>query len=313
MAVIRQNLELLSPDEGDTDGARQNKITFYGFKDGENDFNDVTNGIGPTSQVTGTGLNDATFGGTYTGGSTNNYRVKVTATGTPDSFQYSDDGGSSYNGSDIEMRSDGPQNLNEGVTILWGATTGHTLNDAWQSTVIVPLTTLSTPHKMAEIEVNHSGSSADIKGRLIFRTNDGGDISAVSMHTSVGSPATSDFAVSGTYTGGPSPVTYYVKTTNVSTTPHKWAWSNNNNNYSSDFDMSASALDIELGIQITWTGTTAGDSVGDIYKFSVGQDNLQLYANGDFVLMTGNKIVSEGDTYVPKIFDVSGTQLNSYS
>ena len=46
MAVIRQNLELLSPDEGDTDGAEQNKITFYGFKDGENDFNDVTNGIG---------------------------------------------------------------------------------------------------------------------------------------------------------------------------------------------------------------------------------------------------------------------------
>ena len=38
------------------------------------------------------------------------------------------------------------------------------------------------------------------------------------MHTSVGSLATSDFAVSGTYTGGPSPVTYYVKTTNVSTT-----------------------------------------------------------------------------------------------
>ena len=29
MAIIRQNLELLSPNEGDTDGARQNKITFF--------------------------------------------------------------------------------------------------------------------------------------------------------------------------------------------------------------------------------------------------------------------------------------------
>ena len=77
MAVIRQNLELLSPEEGDSDGARQNKITFYGFKDGDADFNDVTSGIGPTSQTTGTGLNDATFGGVYTGGSTKTYQVKI--------------------------------------------------------------------------------------------------------------------------------------------------------------------------------------------------------------------------------------------
>ena len=68
MAVIRQNLELLSPEEGDSDGARQNKITFYGFKDGDADFNDVTSGIGPTSQTTGTGLNDAAFGGVDSGG-----------------------------------------------------------------------------------------------------------------------------------------------------------------------------------------------------------------------------------------------------
>ena len=54
MAVIRQNLELLSPEEGNTEGARQNKITFYGFKNGDADFNDVTSGIGPTSQQTGT-------------------------------------------------------------------------------------------------------------------------------------------------------------------------------------------------------------------------------------------------------------------
>ena len=140
MAVIRQNLELLSPEEGDSDGARQNKITFYGFKDGDADFNDVTSGIGPTSQTTGTGLNDATFGGVYSGASTKTYAVKITATGTPDSFQYSSDNGSTYNGVNIQVRSDGVQNLAEGVNIIFGATTGHTLNDVWKSTVIVPLT-----------------------------------------------------------------------------------------------------------------------------------------------------------------------------
>lgn len=312
MAIIRQNLELLSPNEGDTDGARQNKITFFGFKNGENDFNDVTNGIGPTSKVTGSvGLNDATFGGVYTGSSTKTYRVKVTATGTPDSFQYSDDNGSTYTGSNILMRDDGPQTLAEGITIVWGATTGHTLNDEWSSTVIVPLTSLSTPHKMAEIEVNHQGTSADQKGRLIIRTNDGGDISSVSVHTSVGSPNAADFTTSGTYTGGPSPITYYIKITNISTTPHKFAWSTDNSNYSNDIDLSTSATSIEKGISIAWTSTTAGDAVGDIYSFSVGQDNVKLHANGDFIVT--DKVVSEGGHYVPKIFDVSGTLLNSYS
>ena len=311
MAVIRQNLELLSPEEGNGESARQNKITFYGFKSGDADFNDVTSGIGPTTQETGTGLNDATFGGVFTGGGTKTYQVKITATGTPDSFQYSSDGGSSFNGVNIEIRSDGVQALAEGVTILFGATTGHTLNDVWESTVIVPLTTLTAPHKMAEIEVNHPGTSADIKGRLILRSNDGGTIGSNSIHAAVGSPATGDFATSGTYTGGPSPVTYYIKTTNVTTNPHKWAWSTNNSNYSADIDMSASALDVEKGIQITWTGVQAGDTVNDIYKFTVGQDNVQLHANGDMVV--ADKVVSEGSHYVPKIFDVSGTLLNTYS
>ena len=312
MAIIRQNLELLSPEEGDTDGARQNKITFFGFKNGENDFNDVTNGIGPTSRVVGSsGLNDATFGGVYTGSTTKTYRVKVTATGTPDSFRYSDDDGSTFSATDIEMRSDGPQTLAEGITILWGATTGHTLNDQWASTVIVPLTTLSTPHKMAEIEVNHPGSSADIKGRLIIRTNEGGSISAVAVNTSVGSPNASDFTTSGTYTGGPSPVTYYIKTTDVTSTPHAFAWSTDNSNYSNNIDLSTSATSIEKGISIAWTSTTAGSAVGDIYTFTVGQDNVKLHANGDFVVT--DKVVSEGGHYVPKIFDVNGSLLNTYS
>ena len=311
MAEIRQNLELLSPEEGDSDGARQNKITFYGFKDGDADFNDVTSGIGPTSQTTGTGLNDATFGGVYSGGSTKTYAVKITATGTPDSFQYSSDNGSSYNGVNIQVRSDGVQNLAEGVNIIFGATTGHTLNDVWKSTVIVPLTTLTEPHRMAEIEVNHPGSSADLKGRFIIRSNDGGQIGSVSIHNAAGSPATGDITPSGTYTGGPSPVTYYIKTTNISTTPHKWAWSVNNNNYSDDIDMATGATAIEKGISIAWSATTAGDTVGDIYKFSVGQDNVTLHANGDFVV--SDKIVSEGGHYVPKVFDTSGTLLNSYS
>ena len=38
---------------------------------------------------------------------------------------------------------------------------------------------------------------------------------------------------------------------------------------------------------------------------------IEMQNNGDFIVT--DKVVSEGGHYVPKIFDVSGTLLNSYS
>ena len=66
---------------------QQNKITFFGFKSGDADFNDVTSALG-TQLSDRTGLNDATFGGLYRKFD-KNLSGKITAVGTPDSFQYS--------------------------------------------------------------------------------------------------------------------------------------------------------------------------------------------------------------------------------
>lgn len=309
MAIVRQNLEMMSPEEGNTDGARQNKITFFGFKDGDADFNDVTSGVGPTTH-NGVGLNDATYGGTYTGSTTKTFRVKITSVGTPDTFQYSSDDGSTYNGTNINVTNTGPITLTEGVTINFLNTTGHTLNEYWASTVIVPLTTLSSPTKLAEIEVNHEGTSADQKARMIFRTNEGGAVGTVSIHSNGGgSPSASDVASGGTYTGGPSPVVYYIKITGNGS-PDTFAWSTDNVHYSSNINITGSDQTLEKGVTVNFAATTGHQNTA-VYKFTVGADTLKLHANAD--IQCSGHVVSENG-FLPKVFAADGTtHLNSYS
>ena len=317
MAIIRQNLELMSPEESDAESGRSNKITFYGFKSGDADFNDVTSGVGPTTHYktgggAGEGLNDVTIGGTYTGSSSVVYRVKITGTGTPDTYQFSADDGSSWNGVDVNVdNSNGPQTLSNGITVFFKATTGHTNGDYWTSSINQVASSLTTPLKMGEIEVNHEGTSADNKARMIIRTNEGGAVSGSSVHTNTsGSAITGDVSPTGTYTGGPTPVTYYLKVTDATSTPNAFKWSTDNQHYSAAINMTGGAITLEKGIQVTWSSTTIGRAVGDIYSFTVGADTVKLHSNADF--QCSGHVVSENG-YLPKIFDSSGTQLNTYS
>ncbi len=85
----------------------------------------------------GTGLNDATSGGTFTGTSTINYKIEIDGTGTPDTFKWSDDGGTTWDATGVAITGSA-QTLNHGVTITFGATTGHTLGDYWTFTATAP-------------------------------------------------------------------------------------------------------------------------------------------------------------------------------
>ena len=106
--------------------------------------------IGGTSTIgaltySGSHLNDATLGGTYNGISTQTLRVQIYKTGTPDTLEWSIDGGVTWTTTHFEHSSDllneipitvGAIPLNySGVTITFGATTGHTLGDYWQTTL----------------------------------------------------------------------------------------------------------------------------------------------------------------------------------
>jgi len=97
-----------------------------------NFFNALTSVIGAVVQTTGSGLNDATSGGTSTALVDHVYNVKITTAGGTDHYELSTDGGA-Y-GSSIALTGSA-QTLANGVTITFAATTGHTLGDIFTITV----------------------------------------------------------------------------------------------------------------------------------------------------------------------------------
>ena len=80
---------------------------------------------------TGSGLDDATSGGTYaTGYQPTTFRVEIDGTGSPDTFKWSEDGGVTWTATGVAITG-AAQTLSRGVTVTFGATTGHTAGDYW--------------------------------------------------------------------------------------------------------------------------------------------------------------------------------------
>lgn len=77
---------------------------------------------------TGSGLDDATVAGQGTSG--RKYRVQIDTEGTPDTFKWSLDNGLTWEATGLPV-SDSATIINEGITVLWAATTGHTAGDYW--------------------------------------------------------------------------------------------------------------------------------------------------------------------------------------
>jgi len=86
---------------------------------------------------TGSGLDDMTAGVGYNGYGTKNFRVQIDAAGAPDTFKWSDDGGSTWEATGVAITGSA-QKLNNGVTITFGATSGHTLDDRWDFNGVQP-------------------------------------------------------------------------------------------------------------------------------------------------------------------------------
>ncbi len=87
---------------------------------------------------TGSGLNDMSFGESETGVfyAARTYRIKIDGVGTPNTFTWSKDGGSTWEAAGVAITGSA-QNLVVGtettyITVTFAATTGHTLNDYWE-------------------------------------------------------------------------------------------------------------------------------------------------------------------------------------
>ncbi len=91
---------------------------------------------------TGAGLNDMTVVGGYRGTVDRTYRVEIDATGTPDTFKWSHDGGVTWAATGVAVNNSWIH-LEDGICVKWTATTGHTVGNRWDVAVLASSITLS--------------------------------------------------------------------------------------------------------------------------------------------------------------------------
>lgn len=77
---------------------------------------------------TGSGLDDMANSGTPT--AKDEFKIEIDGTGTPDTFKWSKDGGSTWAATGVAITGSA-QSLADGVSITFGATTGHSSGDYW--------------------------------------------------------------------------------------------------------------------------------------------------------------------------------------
>jgi len=94
---------------------------------------DDTGGAIGSATLTGSGLDDMSSSGSYSGPDSRSYRIQIDGTGTPDTFKWSRDGGSTWAATTVSITG-AIQQLEDGVCVYFAATTGHTLNDYWDFT-----------------------------------------------------------------------------------------------------------------------------------------------------------------------------------
>jgi len=87
----------------------------------------------------GAGNDDLTEAGIYTvtDGTTNNYRVEIDSSG-PDTFQWSNDGGATWEATGVAVATTATT-LENGLTVTFAALLGHTVGDHWDWTATAPL------------------------------------------------------------------------------------------------------------------------------------------------------------------------------
>lgn len=112
----------------------------------------------------GSGVDDVQFGGSYNGETVKVYEVRIASTGTPDQFEWSEDGGSNWEGP-FDVTTD-PYHLSDGVTVRWENATGHNTGDKWiQKVVQVASTsggTYLTQARAGEAEAQFAANEGNI-------------------------------------------------------------------------------------------------------------------------------------------------------
>jgi phage tail sheath gpL-like len=148
-------------------------------------------------------LNDATSQGTYTGTTTKKFMVKISTAAATDKFQYSIDNGANWSAeTDITGSA---QTLEDGVTVTFGATTGHAADDewhfsAWPEPTVAELTPTQAFSDTEAAEQFGYGSIAHLMAKAAFAANRYLDLSTCAQDDAAGNAAAGDGTVAGTAT-----------------------------------------------------------------------------------------------------------------
>jgi hypothetical protein len=136
MSANAANGGKLQPDSPlQTDVPSRSELVVYNYNDG------AVPTIGAIT-FTGTGLNDLSTGGTYSGTIDRKFRIQIDGIGAPDTFRWTKDSGANpivWDASTVTITG-AAQTLTDGttvdgITVTFAATTGHTLNDRWDFSV----------------------------------------------------------------------------------------------------------------------------------------------------------------------------------
>ena len=104
----------------------------------EGDFWVIKNATTTISEpiFSGSGANDLLPSGAYTGDSSINYFVQIDGSLTPNTFKWSNDGGSTWVKNNVEITGS-QQLLEKGIYVAFSYTTGHVVGDDWLFSVTV--------------------------------------------------------------------------------------------------------------------------------------------------------------------------------
>lgn len=122
-----------------TNNLKMNNVTHlglcYGVNGTDDNFKIYSDGSGIETDAffVGSGLDDVTYSGQYTHTTALVYRVKIDDEDSdPEKFTWSKDGGTSWVASGVAITGSA-QTLDNGVIVTFAATTGHTVDDYWDS------------------------------------------------------------------------------------------------------------------------------------------------------------------------------------
>jgi len=217
---------------------------------------------------TGSGLDDATSGGTFDGdvdgkAGTSIFTVEIDLAAVPDTFKWNKDGGTETTSVTITGAA---QALSDGVTITFAATTGHTLADKWAITVtptaahmpeVDPLLRICSMKRISEHvttpNVRYVMRTNDPESATVYAYFDGllhkitGCYGSHTFIAEAGQYARWEFSLQGLYTA-PTDVTFPTSTTTDTTKPpivQSGTW------VIGAFSPVVQALNIDLAIEIT--------------------------------------------------------------